>query len=70
MRKFPNQPWFLGGQYRVGQGFMAFNGLPEDVLSEIFEEELPVIPWRTHDSYEGNYDEDLEPMVNKAGCCC
>lgn len=42
---------------------------PEDVPSEIFEEDVPVMPWRTYDSYEENCDEDfLEPMMNKAGC--
>jgi hypothetical protein len=42
---------------------------PEDVPSEIFEEDFPVMPWRTYDSYEENCDEDfLEPMMNKAGC--
>ena len=41
---------------------------PEDVPSEIFEEDFPVMPWRTYDSYEENCDEDfLEPMMNKAG---
>lgn len=42
------------------------NAAHEDVPSEIFEEDFPVMPWRTYDSYEENCDEDfLEPMMNK-----
>lgn len=45
------------------------NAAHEDVPSEIFEEDVPMVPWRTYDSYEENCDicdeAFLEPMVNK-----